>query len=88
MEQEQMATNARSLEARGERIYRTKLKTLLEPRHTGEFVAIEVESGDYFVGPTIGTALAKASKKYPDKCFYIMRVGYPVVASFKHRFSL
>lgn len=83
-----MATNAKSLEDRGERIYRTQLKTLLEPRHTGEFVAIEVESGNYFVGPTIGAALAKASKKYPDKHFYIIRIGYPVVASFKHRFSI
>lgn len=83
-----MAMNVKSLEARGERIYRTQLKTLLEPDHTGEFVAIEVESGDYFVGPTIGAALAKASRKYPDKRFHIMRIGYPVVASFKHRFSL
>lgn len=83
-----MATNVKSLEDRGEKIYRTQLKRVLEPHHTGEFVAIEVESGDYFVGPTIGTALAKASKKYPDKHFHIMRIGYSVVASLKHRFSL
>ncbi len=83
-----MATGVKSLEVKGERIYRTRLKALLEPAHIGEFVAIEVESGDYFVGPTLGAALAKASKKYPDKRFHIVRVGYPVVASFKHRFSL
>jgi hypothetical protein len=83
-----MSMNVKSLESQGEQIYHTQLKRLLEPSRTGEFVAIEVESGDYFVGPTIGTALAKASRKYPDKRFHIMRIGYPVVASFKHRFSL
>ncbi|MEM4218121.1 MAG: hypothetical protein QXZ09_08865 [Candidatus Methanomethylicaceae archaeon] len=83
-----MATSVKSLEARGEQIYRARLRALLEPDHIGEFVAIEVESGDYFVGPTIGAVLAKAGKKYPDKRFHIVRIGYPVVASFKHRFSL
>lgn len=83
-----MASRVQSLEEEGERLYRTKLRRLLEKTHHGEYVAIEVESGDYFVGKTMGEALAAAEQKYPRKRFYFIRVGYPAAVSFKNRTSV
>ncbi len=65
--------------ARGEKIYAEKLKPLLEPKENGKFVAIEVESEDYFIGMSILEAIDLAKKKYPTKLFHTVRVGYPGV---------
>jgi hypothetical protein len=46
-------------------------------------VAIEVESGNYFVGETMTEADAKAREKYPDRVFYIVRVGRPTVYAYR-----
>ena len=43
------------LEVKGERLYQTRLRRLLEKDHHGKYVAIEVESRDYsFIGETLG----------------------------------
>ena len=60
---------------RGKGIYE-KIKDKLEPAHKGEFVAIEVDTGDYFVGKDLIEADRKAREKYPDAVFYLARIGY------------
>ena len=60
---------------KGEGIY-NELRQKLEPEHKGEFVVIEVDSSDYFLGKTPQEADGKASEKYPDKVFYLARIGY------------
>lgn len=42
--------------------------------------AIEPESGDYFVGATLGKANAAAFAKYPDKWVYFVRLDDPKAA--------
>ncbi len=68
------AINKAELAAKGEGIY-AKLKEKLEREHRGEFVAIEVESGDYFLGKTFQEADKKAREKYPKSVFYVVRIG-------------
>jgi len=58
----------------GEAIYK-RIKDELEKEHMGEVVLIEVESGDYFVAPTLAEAYEKASRKYPGRLFYVRHVG-------------
>ena len=65
-----------SLIAQGKRIYEEKLKMLLEPTHSGEYIAIEPDSGRYFLGPTDAAATNAARAAIPDRIFYLMRVGY------------
>jgi hypothetical protein len=60
----------------GERIYYEKLKPILEPKYKGKIIAIEVDSGDYFIGDSVIEAGDKAKQKYPDKIFHFMRIGY------------
>lgn len=40
-------------------------------------VAIEPESGDYFVGKTLGAANNAAFAKHPDAWVYFVRIGEP-----------
>jgi hypothetical protein len=43
-------------------------------------VAIEPESGDYFVGATLGKANAAAYERYPDGWVYFARLDNPTAA--------
>jgi hypothetical protein len=67
-----------SSRARAKTIYET-LKGSLELRCKGQIVAIEVESGDHFVGKTVLEAANNARVKYPDKQFHFFRLGSPAV---------
>jgi len=62
----------------GKEIY-NRIRRKLEPEHRGEIVAIEVDSGDYFLGRTVTEATSEARMKHPDKVFYFVRVGFPAV---------
>jgi len=64
--------------ARAKTLYEAMQGTL-ETRYHGKIVAIEVESGDYFVGETVLEAGRKARAKYPEKVFHFFRVGFPAV---------
>lgn len=63
------------LTSKGERLYRRKLKDVLEPKYTGMFAAIEPDSGDYFLGKRMIEAVDKAKAKHPEKLVYLVRIG-------------
>ena len=68
------ATNDDLVE-RGQNTYRRALASILEPSHLGEFVAVEPDSGRYFLGNTATAALVAAHSQFPNKLFYLTRVG-------------
>lgn len=59
----------------GEKVY-SRIKAQLEPRHSGKYIAIEVDSGDYFVDEDSTKALLKARRKHPQAIFYLARIGH------------
>jgi hypothetical protein len=59
----------------GQRLYDERLRAQLEPEHNNQFVAIEPESGRYFLGTTGLAALHAGGAALPDKFFYLLRVG-------------
>ncbi|MEI6539283.1 MAG: hypothetical protein WCO86_07105 [Planctomycetota bacterium] len=61
---------------KAEMIYEARLQVLLEPEHEDEFVAIEPESGEYFLGKTMNDAAKAARLAYPDRLTHVMRVGH------------
>jgi hypothetical protein len=67
---------------RAEQIYEQKLRVLLEPDHTDEFVAIEPVSGDYFLGRTLSDSLGAARDAHPDRLSHAMRVGHKAALHF------
>jgi len=63
---------------KGREIYKTLQKNL-ESQYWGKIVAIDVETGDYFLGDTVIEAGKEGRKKYPQKIFHFIRVGFPAV---------
>jgi hypothetical protein len=69
------------LAERGQRFYEEKLRQKLELECRGQYVAIEPESGRYFLDDTGTGALAIALAEMPEGLFYLMRVGYQTADS-------
>ena len=76
------------LEKKGQEIYESKLKEPLEKKHFGKYVAIDIESEDYFVADTLDDVLLKAKKKYPNKIFHSIKIGSAGVFKTSELFSL
>lgn len=62
---------------RAKRTYMEELAGELEPEHTGEIVAIELGTGDYFVGEDEIDAADKARAAGHLGILYFLRVGSP-----------
>ena len=62
--------------AKAKDLYESRLRKDLERDSWGSYVAIEPESGDYFVGSTFDDAVNAALDKYPDRTTHTIRVGH------------
>jgi hypothetical protein len=61
---------------RAKRLYDERLRAELEARCRDQFVAIEPESGDYFVRSTYSESVSAARQTHPDRISFVMRVGH------------
>lgn len=66
---------------KSEDFYNTSVKSNLEPSYNGKYVALDYESGKYWIGETVSEAIEKAKKEYPQKLFYVVQVGSPTTFS-------
>lgn len=82
MEKEEIVIDKKQFVHKGEEKYQA-LKEKLEPEHKGKIVAIDIETGDYFLGESVIEAVKKGREKYPNKIFFTAKVGFPVVHSHK-----
>lgn len=48
----------------------------LLPKFKGKIVAIDIASGNYFIGDSELDAYKKAIKRYPNKKFVFKRIGF------------
>ena len=60
---------------RGEAIYETKLRSVLEQNHRNEYVAIHVDSEDYALGKSSGDAMRAIRQRRPDGHLVILHIG-------------
>jgi hypothetical protein len=74
----------RKISQQGQQLF-AALDPELRDKHHGQFIAIEVESSDYFIGKTAIEANQKARTKYLEKVFFLGRLGYRTAFSFKGR---
>ena len=57
---------------RAEEVYASRLQAILEPEHIDKFVAIEPESGEFFLGRTLSEAMGAAHQSHPDRLAHAM----------------
>ncbi|MBI4010464.1 MAG: hypothetical protein HY361_04755 [Candidatus Aenigmarchaeota archaeon] len=53
-----------------------KISKKLPPKYKGKIVAIDADSGNYFIGDSELDAYKMAIKKYPNKQFVFKRIGF------------
>ena len=71
-----VSADTKSVIERAKRIYAEQLRAVLEPLHLNRFVAIEPESGEYFLGDTFDEAVKSARAKHPSRLSHVIRIGH------------
>jgi hypothetical protein len=71
-----VSEETKSVICRAKEIYEQRLRSVLEAGHADEFVAIEPDSGDFFVAQTFDAAVKLARSKHPSKLSHTIRVGH------------
>ena len=66
---------------KGEEIYAARLRDVLEKDCFGQVVIINIETGEYEIGPDSLAANNRALAKHPGAALYGIRVGFPLVES-------
>ena len=69
-------TQENNIAERAKRLYAERLREMLEASSMNQFVAIEPDSGEYFLGDTLSEAANGCRAKFPDRRPYILRVGH------------
>ena len=65
---------------RGKEIYEREIKSVVEAAHRGDYLVIDIETGDYEIDPAHLAASHRAHAKHPNGVFFAMRIGYPALA--------
>jgi hypothetical protein len=71
-----LSDESKRVAAKAKRLFEEKYREKLERSNRGDFVCIEPESGDYFLGQTFDDAVNKAIDAYPDRLTHTLRVGH------------
>ena len=71
-----VSAETKSVIARAKEIYEQRLKSSLESSHRDQYVAIEPDSGDYFIGETFDEAVKLARSTHTSKLSHTIRIGH------------
>jgi hypothetical protein len=61
--------------ARAKAIYEQQIREKLEPEHSGQYLVIDIETGEYEVDEDSEAVSRRAYEKHPGAPLYGMRVG-------------
>jgi hypothetical protein len=61
---------------RGQALYDQTIREKVEPSHHGEFLVVDIETGEFEIDASELAALERAQAKHPGAALYLMRVGY------------
>ncbi|MCA9187690.1 MAG: hypothetical protein R3E01_15115 [Pirellulaceae bacterium] len=71
-----ISEHSKGVAEKAKRLYAERLQADLESDHLNRFVAIEPESGDFFIADSFSSAVANARKMYPDRISFVIRIGH------------
>jgi hypothetical protein len=60
----------------GESIYRRDIRSHVLPEHKGEFLVLDIETGDYEIGEDDLQTEKRLRARQPSGIFYGLRIGY------------
>jgi len=65
---------------RGQEYYDRFLRDKLEAEHTGKYLVLNIETGEYEMDRDERIAFERARTRWPSNVVYILRVGYRTAA--------
>jgi hypothetical protein len=71
-----LSENAKDVAEKARSLYDARLREDLEKSHFGEYVCIEPDSGDYFLGMTLDQAVNAAIDAHPHRLTHTLRIGH------------
>ena len=71
-----ISDETRSVAERAKMIYADRLQTKLEAEHPQRHVAIEPDSGDFFLGDSFGEAVRAARDVHPNRISFVIQIGH------------
>ena len=71
--------NANETVQRSEEIYQERLRSQIEAQHRGQYIAIDIETGEYEIGADYHAAAHTILSRKPDAAIGVLRIGYPAV---------
>jgi hypothetical protein len=71
-----VSEHSRDVVQRAKKIYVDCLRLRLTAEHPDEYVAIEPDSGDFFVADFFGQAVRNARTAHPDRISFVIRIGH------------
>ena len=66
---------AEEIARRGREIYEQDIRRKVEHEHDGEFLVVDITTGDYAVGKDDDELFDQVETRNPDDLFYLMRIG-------------
>jgi hypothetical protein len=66
-----------------EAIYEKTVRSIVEtPENLGQFLTLDVETGDYCMASTMVESILPLKQQHPLGRLFTLKIGYPVAASF------
>jgi len=82
-----MTLSPQAIAEKGENLYNAKYKAEYEKRYFGQYVAIDIETGQAFVATRSETAIEKAQQAIEGGLFHVIRIGHSGVYHVSHTAS-
>ncbi len=79
-----MALSPQAIAEKGESIYNAKYRAEYEKRYFGQYVAIDIETGQAFVATRPEAAIEKAEQAIKGGLFHVIRIGHSGVYHVSH----
>jgi len=71
-----------SVVSQGMAIYDAKIRHLVEPEHHGEYLALDVKTGEYDFDTDSLAANARMLERHSPETLVLLRIGYPAFGTF------
>jgi len=68
--------SAKEIVERGQAIYESQIRPLVERDHFGEYLVIDIDTGEYEIDGDRLAASDRAAAKRPNTVLFAMRIGY------------
>ena len=71
-----ISKHSKTVAERAKTIYAERMQRELEAEHRDRYVAIEPDSGDYFLADSFSDAVAESRAAHPDRIAFVIWIGH------------